>query len=137
MNKAIFNARIEELSSMLGWIQLHWVYQPESFYKIEVALEEALVNIIQYAYGPEGGKIELTLKIEAKAHIEIGIRDWGTPFNPLLEGPKVNPTASLEERRVGGLGIFLISKLVDDLLYEWDGVSNWLILIKKLSSKEI
>lgn len=135
MDKAIFSAQMDQLAPMLGWIQERWTHEPKSFCKIEVALEEALVNIIQHAYKKNGGKIELTLKIDPKSHIEIGIRDWGSSFNPLLEGPKVDPTASLEERREGGLGIFLISKLLDDVLYEWDGSSNLLILIKRFSQK--
>ena len=135
MDTETFKAQMEELPLMLRWVRKHWIHQPEAFYTIEVALEEALVNIIQYAYGPNGGAIELTLRIEPQSHIEIGIRDWGKPFNPLLEGPKVDPTTSLEGREVGGLGIFLMSKLVDDVLYEWDGISNWLVFIKRFSQK--
>lgn len=135
MDKAIFQARIEELPSMLGWIRSHWIDQPESFCQVEVGLEEALVNIIQYAYGQTEGEIELSVKIEPNIHIELGIRDWGASFNPLLEGPKVNRSASLDERRIGGLGIFLTSQLLDDVLYEWDGTSNLLVLIKRFSQK--
>jgi len=138
MNKATFSAQLDALPQMLAWIcnalsSSH--VEIGSLYKIELAVEEILVNVIHYAYGPKSGLIEMSLKVEPRSHIEIGIRDWGVPFNPCLQGPNVNVNASMEERKEGGLGIFLAHQLLDDILYEWDGTSNLLILIKHFSQK--
>ena len=102
--------------------------------KIEIALEEALVNIIQYAYQDHPGTIEITCKALSKDGIEIILKDYGIPFNPLKNGGKVNRKATLEERKEGGLGISFMHELMDKLEYKREGDANILIL-KKFSKK--
>jgi serine/threonine-protein kinase RsbW len=130
-----FKAKIEELPSMLAWIRRTLAQFPlkaKALHQMELASEEALVNIIRYAYPKMPGNIEIGIHQAPLSHIEIGIRDWGTPFNPLLDAKSTPP---LEENKEGGWGIFLLQQLVDDVVYEWDGNSNFLILIKRFSQK--
>ena len=96
--------------------------------KINLALEEALANVIMYAY-PEGtqGEVSLSMKVEGKA-IRMEIRDTGTPFNPLQQ-QEADLDVSLEERKIGGLGIHLIKEIMDSVAYEYREGCNVLELI--------
>ncbi|MCX8022230.1 MAG: ATP-binding protein [Syntrophorhabdaceae bacterium] len=94
--------------------------------EIEIATEEALVNIIQHAYRGEKGEIEVECDIK-KDTLSIKIIDYGPPFNILtLQDPDVN--ATLEERKIGGLGVFFMKKLMDGVDYKREGNKNILIL---------
>ncbi len=100
---------------------------------VNLALEEALVNVILYAY-PEGAKGPITLTARADAartHIRFELRDGGKAYNPLLnEMPDL--TLGIEERPIGGLGIFLIRKMMDELAYDRLDGENVLIMRKNL-----
>ncbi len=97
--------------------------------KIELALEEVLVNICNYAY-PEGlGNAEVSCKQDGSRFI-IEIVDSGIPFD-MTSLPAPDLTSSIEKRKIGGLGIFLIKKMVDEVKYRREGSFN----ILKLSIK--
>lgn len=135
MGKVCFNAQMNELPYMLEWVRNQLVaidFGKVFTYKIELALEEALVNIIQYAYGGKQGLIELSLEMDASC-LKIGLRDWGSPFNPLLVESNIDLSAPINERPEGGLGLFFIRKFSDELVYERDGQSNLLLLISRVS----
>lgn len=103
-------------------------FDKSSIMQIELALEEAIVNIMNHAY-PEGtGKIQLECKIQGNSLL-ISIMDYGIPFDVMaVEDPDVN--ASLEERKVGGLGVFFIKKLIDNVNYVRTNEGNLLLLEK-------
>ena len=98
--------------------------------RIELAIEEAIVNIITYSF-PEGtGHIELNCKRHNNV-ITFRIIDDGTEFNPLIqEDPDI--TLPVEEREIGGLGIFLIKNIMDDVTYQRRDNKNILTLRKGL-----
>jgi anti-sigma regulatory factor (Ser/Thr protein kinase) len=101
--------------------------------QIDMAVEEIFVNIAQYAYDPETGPA--TLRVEVKpdgSAVIITFIDHGVPYDPLA---KTDPdiTLSAEEREVGGLGIFLVKKSMDDIKYEYIGGRNILTIIKELT----
>lgn len=99
---------------------------------LNVALEEALSNIILYAY-PEGTCGEITLTATCYEHeLDFLFVDKGISFNPLVEAEEVDTTLSLEDRPVGRLGIFLIRKLMDELSYQRNNGENRLYMKKKL-----
>ena len=132
---AHFSSRIEELQRMLLWIRKHLTdagIDAQVVKKIELASEEAIVNVIQHAYENKMGMIELIFN-RNESGIEISIVDSGPPFNPLLSAPSVNKETPLEEREAGGLGIFFLRKCVDDIRYRREGHSNILTLIKHFS----
>ena len=129
-----FQANIGTLHDMLGWIRVHVQeggYSEAEIKKIELALEEALVNIIEHAYSYETGMIEITYRFFPEDRIELVLKDYGEPFNPLENSKKVNPFAALEEREEGGLGIAFMHKLMDTIEYTREGESNVLTLKKK------
>jgi anti-sigma regulatory factor (Ser/Thr protein kinase) len=96
--------------------------------EIELALEEAIVNICHYAYPADSGEIAVTCTVDAQQCFTIEIVDWGVPFDPLsLAAPGL--TDDLADRQVGGLGVFLIRKLMDDVTYRRDNDCNILQLM--------
>lgn len=86
--------------------------------KIELVCEEVVVNIMKYAYSKSKGSLTLIIDYESKAkNLFIQIIDSGIPFNPLLmEEPDV--AMPLEDRKIGGMGIFIIRKTMDEVDYE-------------------
>ena len=96
---------------------------------INLALEEAVVNVVNYAY-PEGtvGDIEMEVNADAKA-ITFILRDHGKPFDPTA-AKEVDITLSAEERQIGGLGIHLIRNYMDEVKYEYCDGQNVLTLVK-------
>lgn len=98
---------------------------------INLVLEEALSNVIFYAFDKQGGEeIEIVFLFDEK-QLKIVISDGGKAFDPTLE---VDPDISLgvEERPVGGLGIYLIRKLMDEVSYSRVEEKNVLSLVKRL-----
>lgn len=101
--------------------------------QLVLALEEALVNSIQYAY-PKGteGTIVLLANYEADSHqLRFTLIDQGTPFDPTTV-PTVDTTLALEDRPNGGLGIFLIKRIMDKVEYNYTEGSNCLNLWKRI-----
>ena len=100
--------------------------------QISLALEEAIANVIMYAY-PEGQKGTVTLKIDGPSEgvVRMEISDAGTPFNP-LEHKEANLDVSLEERQIGGLGIHLVKEIMDTEEYVYRDGHNILSLSKRV-----
>ena len=98
--------------------------------KIRLACEEALVNVINYAYGEDTGELEIIKEVPSKENkICIEIIDEGIAFNPLKkEEPDINK--SMEERSIGGLGIFMIKEIMDKVEYKREEGKNILKLEK-------
>jgi serine/threonine-protein kinase RsbW len=131
--KATFLAKIDHLREMLFWVcdeLKNSSLSAKDIYKVEVAMEEALVNIIKHSYKESPGPIEIHLKI-FPGHVEILIKDLGPAFNPLEIQPQLDENLPLEERPIGGLGIYLMKQCVDDMKYAREGGANLLSLIKK------
>ena len=105
---------------------------PKSRMQIDLAVEEIFVNIASYAYAPGTGDAVVRCEIlDDPAAVEIEFEDTGTPYNPLeKEDPDV--TLSAEERSIGGLGVFLVKKLMDDVRYEYRDGANVLTVRKLL-----
>lgn len=100
--------------------------------QIDVAVEEIYVNIANYAYAPETGKAYISVRPDPEnASVTIEFRDNGIPFDPLAKAdPDV--TLSAEERKIGGLGIYMVKKSMDEMRYEYLDGQNKLTIIKNL-----
>jgi anti-sigma regulatory factor (Ser/Thr protein kinase) len=96
-----------------------------------LALEEIVVNVIRYAY-EDASEHEITVRmVISEGKLVLEVRDDGKPFNP-LDVPPPDLTKPPEERREGGLGIFLARKFMDSVEYARVGVENVLTMRKKL-----
>ena len=103
---------------------------PKPLMQIMLAVEELFVNVAHYAYDGKPGKVKIGAGIElAPAAMKIIIEDMGKPFDPLAK-EEADVTLSADERPIGGLGIFLVRKTMDDVSYERDGDTNRLTIRK-------
>jgi serine/threonine-protein kinase RsbW len=100
-------------------------------YAIQMAVDEACTNIIEHAYGGEGkGQIRLTCAAK-KDGLHVVIYDKGIPFDP-TQVPELNTQAPLEERPLGGMGLFFIRNLIDRVEFKFGTPQgNQLILFKR------
>lgn len=100
--------------------------------QIDIAVEEIFVNIANYAYAPEVGMATIRIEAdESQTAVKITFIDKGVPYDPLKkDDPDV--TLSVEERQIGGLGIFMVKKSMDDMLYEYKDGQNILTIVKQL-----
>ena len=100
--------------------------------QIDIAIDELFGNIAHYAYNPEIGKATVRVEvIEDPLAVVITFIDNGVPYDPLA---KADPdiTLSAEERGIGGLGIFMVKKSMDDITYEYKDGQNILKIKKNL-----
>lgn len=135
-------AKQEHMASMIGFIKKavenHGGNQKD-IYQIHLISEEIILNIIKYAYPEAPGDIEIAYEFYQKAgagddfrnKMMIRITDQGIPFNP-LEKDEPDISLPVDERNIGGLGIFMVRNLVDDLSYHRDDHQNILTIIKQL-----
>lgn len=98
--------------------------------KIIVVVEELVLNIIDYS---NSNYLDVEV-IRDEKHLTLRFYDAGVPFNPLAKDP---PDISLpmEDRKIGGLGIFLVTKYMDAVTYEYTGGENILTVTKELKNK--
>ena len=98
-------------------------------FKIRLSVEEIAENIVNYAYNNGNGFVEITTTLDEAGMLTILFKDAGVPFNPLeKEDPDI--TLSLDERPVGGLGIFICKKMMDSVSYVFeDGCNNFTMKI--------
>jgi sigma-B regulation protein RsbU (phosphoserine phosphatase) len=128
---------IQQIPTLAEWVDELGIPM-ELNMPINLALEEAVSNVMLYAYpGRNDGKVFVEF---AKAKDEQGekliftISDSGIPFDPTAK-PEADITLSAEERAIGGLGIHLVRKLMDEIRYERQDEKNILTLVKILNSK--
>ena len=119
MDTLCLPARIESFTQfrdfVFGKLSEGKVAEP-SFPKIELILEEVLTNVFYYAYADGQGEVELACGLRGDM-LHLSVADRGSPFNP-LDSPPPNLSDDIEERTVGGLGIYFVREMVDDISYE-------------------
>jgi anti-sigma regulatory factor (Ser/Thr protein kinase) len=100
--------------------------------QIDIAVEEIFVNIAHYAYTPGAGDAVLRVELQENPRaVSITFEDRGVPYDPLAkEDPDV--TLDAEERQIGGLGIYMVKKSMDEVKYRHEDGKNILTLVKCL-----
>ena len=100
--------------------------------QIDIAIDELFGNIAHYAYNPNVGDATVRVEvIEAPLAVVITFIDKGVPYDPLAkDDPDI--TLSAEERAIGGLGIFMVKKTMDEITYEYKDGQNILSIKKNL-----
>lgn len=99
---------------------------------IDIAVEELFVNIASYAYHPEIGIAVVQVTVhEEPLSVEITFIDNGEQYDPLAK-PDPDTTLSVKQRQIGGLGIFMVKKSMDNVHYEYKDGKNILTIKKKL-----
>ena len=112
-------AKPESLERLRTFV-LDWVNQrgvpTQKRLEIDLVLEELLTNVIHYAYPDESGDVEVGYAMEGPGRLYVTVKDWGVAFNPLV---CAEPAlfADVEDRKVGGLGIYLVRHIADRICY--------------------
>ena len=100
--------------------------------QIDIAVEEIFVNISNYAYNPNIGKAIISAAFDEKSRVvSFSFTDSGIPFNP-LERKDPDVTQKLEDRKIGGLGIYMVKKSMDNVRYEYRDGQNILTIEKQI-----
>lgn len=134
MKEMILNAEIARTDDVLDFInaelEAHDVPM-KTIMQLDIAIEEIFVNIAHYAYNPEIGQASVTVAVDdAGRSIAIRFMDRGKPYDPLSrEDPDV--TLGVEERQIGGLGIYMVKKSMDEVSYAYEGGQNILTIRKR------
>jgi serine phosphatase RsbU (regulator of sigma subunit)/anti-sigma regulatory factor (Ser/Thr protein kinase) len=135
MTSKTFPAKTDALSEVLGFVEEtleSYECSMKNQTAICVAIEEVFVNVASYAYGEGSGDVTLDIGFdEANRDVTFRLIDQGVPFDPLKK-PDPDITLSIEERQVGGLGIFIVKKTMDTVHYAYEDGKNILTMIKKI-----
>lgn len=124
-------SRIPELSRFLDGIAEKLEMDPVQSNQLQLAAEEAVVNVMNYAY-PNGKKGNVTIKASSDGHtLKLTIIDNGIAFDPTAK-KRADTTLSAEERPIGGLGILMVRELMDSVNYERVDERNILTISKKI-----
>ena len=132
MKEIIVKAEVSNLEEVTRFIETQLEEHdcsPKIQMQIIVSVEELFVNVAHYAYESEGYVTVQTKINENPRAISITFIDSGIPYNPLKK-PDPDITLPAEEREIGGLGIFMVKKSVDDISYEYKDGNNILTIIK-------
>lgn len=130
-----FEALGENLEPVIGFLEenlesLGCPFKEQQ--QICIAVEELFVNIVNYAYPDSAGPADLEVCKLPEQVIEVVIRDSGVPFNPLnRQDPDI--TLMAEDRPIGGLGIYMVKKCMDEVTYHYENDQNVLTLRKKVA----
>lgn len=133
MKEITLNATVDNVEKVTEFVneQLERIGCPaKAIAQIDIAIDELFSNIAYYAYSPEVGPATVRVDVEEDpVSVTITFMDRGVPFNPLK---KADPDTSLsaEERKIGGLGIFMVKKTMDAVDYEYLDGKN-ILRIKK------
>jgi serine/threonine-protein kinase RsbW len=122
---------LDEIRDFVGSIARQGGFSNKDVYNIQLATDEAASNIIEHAYqGVTDGVLDLSCGMKEDV-IKIVLIDYGEPYDPSsITMPDIK--ADLSERKIGGLGIFLMRKLMDEVHYEpRTDKSNVLTMIKR------
>ncbi len=133
MKELVIEALTDNLTELLAFVdeQLEAADCPvKTQMQIDIAAEEIFVNIANYAYKPRIGTVKVLVEVtEDPSAAEITFIDSGIPYDP-LEKADPDVTLSADERQIGGLGIFMVKKTMDDVKYEYLDGHNVLMLKK-------
>jgi len=103
--------------------------------EVQTAVDEACTNIVKYAYSEQGGAIIVICERQDNDFI-VTIKDNGKPFDP-SSVPLPDLDADLDKRKIGGLGIYFMKKLMDDVSYSFDAnKGNTLVMRRALIEKK-
>lgn len=102
---------------------------------LQLAVDEICANVIEHGYNGQRGEIEITIE-PIPDGVRAHVRDWGVAFEP-QKVPTPNVTNPLEQRPLGGLGLFLVRQMMDDLRFEFDAQrGNTVTMVKRFRSKK-
>ena len=139
MKKIQTKADMDNFDTLLGFIDTCnecTGFEKKMVYKIRLACEEIIVNVIKYAYPKSKGDLAIECDVHHGKSITITFIDQGIPFNPLeKEEPDIDAPA--HEREIGGLGIFIVKQIMDKIEYKRENGKNFFKIKKHLGEDHV
>ena len=133
MEKIILDAAVENIETATRFVEGELQkYNSLNIGQIAVAIDELFGNIAKYAYKDGAGKVEVQVEVTGETPVAaVTFIDSGIPYNPLK---KADPdiTLSAKERSIGGLGIYIVKKTMDEIWYDYRDGKNVVTIRKKL-----
>ncbi len=112
---------LEEFGEQESWT-------PDLIFRVNLVIEEWVLNVMDYGY--DGGENEIELKLTSEPDsLTIEIVDAGKPFDPLHDAPEPDLDSSIEDRPVGGLGVYMVRTMMDQTHYRREEGKNHLTLV--------
>ena len=129
-------ATVEELPALVEFLQRvwqDWALPAAAAFPFELALDEVFMNVVMHGTTPDGSPREVSVLLRhAGSAVTMVMEDDGPAFDPLtLDAPDID--APIEDRELGGLGVFLVRELMDELSYAYTGTHNQLTMRKVVS----
>ena len=121
---------LERVSTAIKAIAADEDWSSDILFRVDLVMDELVVNIMDYGYDDADHEIDITFTSEPDS-VSIEITDEGRSFDPLNDAPEPDLTSPIEERRVGGLGVYLARTMMDELVYRREGDRNYLTLVKR------
>ncbi|MDD1684425.1 MAG: ATP-binding protein [Methanoregula sp.] len=120
---------IPKVSAQLDDAMSRSGFSSEDILDTQLAVEEVISNTINHGYRGPSGNIDISFRITSSS-TEIDIADTAPPFDP-LSLPEPDLSGDVSDRKIGGLGVFLVRQVMDDVRYRREGKKNILTLVKK------
>ena len=121
---------LERVSAAIKALAADEDWSSDILFRVDLVMDELVVNIMDYGYDDADHEIDITFTSEEDA-VTIEITDEGRSFDPLNDAPEPDLTSPIEERRVGGLGVYLARTMMDELVYRREDNRNHLMLMKR------
>lgn len=122
-------SEIQEVSTRLEGAMSGGGFGTDAILDTQLAVEEVITNVIIHGYKRAGGAITISCRISSD-YAEIEVTDQAPPFNP-LSMPEPDLEGNVDDRKIGGLGIYLLRQVMDEVTYRFGDGSNTLTMRKK------
>ena len=121
---------LERVSAAIKALGVDEDWSSDILFRVDLVMDELVVNIMDYGYDESDHEIDITFTSEEDA-VTIEITDEGRSFDPLNDAPEPDLSSPIEERRIGGLGVYLARTMMDELVYRRESNRNHLTLVKR------
>ena len=136
MREMTVNADVDQIARVTDFVNEHLAglgCSEQVRIQMDVAIDEIFGNIARYAYNPETGKATVRVNVEEDPlRVVISFIDDGKPFDPLAAEIPDTTALPARERPIGGLGLFMVKKMMDDISYSYRNGQNILTILKKI-----
>ena len=121
---------LDRITEALEELGVEEAWPPDLLFKLNLVIEELVLNVIDYGYPGDGSDSDFDLTVTSNAEsVTIEITDDGVAFDPVIDARAPDVSAPIEDRPVGGLGIYLARKLMDEFKYRREDGRNYLVMI--------
>ena len=125
----------ERLTAFLEETASEWKFSNDLLFHLNLVVEEVVSNIILYGFEDNPGEYEILIELSLdREKLTISVSDEGIEFNPLLVSPPDDLDKPVNERKIGGLGVYFVRQIMDKVEYFRKNKSNVLVLTKKFSN---